>query len=346
MSGRDYRSCGVDIDEGEAAVERMKASVRRTYGPRVLSDLGSFGGLFRADFPGIARPVLVASTDGVGTKLRVASMTGRYGTVGADLVNHCVNDILVQGAVPLFFLDYIACGKLDAGVAATIVDGMASACTACGCALLGGETAEMPGFYAPGDYDVAGTIVGVVGESSIVDGTGIAPGMRIIGLESSGLHTNGYSLARKVLFELAGLSPDSRPGILGGATVADALLEVHRCYLDAVRPVLEEGLARGLCHVTGGGVPGNLKRILPRGCGAIIEESWPVPPLFTLIEDLGGIARREMRRVFNMGAGFLVVVDCDSEARCLDLLANAGGRPFPAGCTVAGDGIAYSGKEP
>ncbi len=341
MSGADYRASGVDLEEGDRATRLMGEAVRSTFDRRVLSDVGLFGGLFLADFPGVDRPVLVASTDGVGTKLKVASMAGSYGTVGMDLVNHCTNDILVQGARPLFFLDYIACGSLDAEVAAAIVTGLASACRSNGCALLGGETAEMPGFYGEGDYDVAGTIVGVVDRGRIIDGSGIRPGMRLIGLPSSGLHTNGYSLARKVLFEGAGLTVDSRPDALGGETVGEALLAVHRSYLGRTVPLLERpGLVRGLCHVTGGGIAGNLARVLPDGCGAEVETGWSEPPVFGLVSGLGGVERGEMFRAFNMGVGLIAVVP-GGEAfdTAMDILESSGAEPFPCGRVVAGDGV-------
>jgi phosphoribosylformylglycinamidine cyclo-ligase len=267
-------------------------------------------------------------------------MAGDYSTVGRDLVNHCTDDILVQGARPLFFLDYIACGSLDASVAAEIVEGLAGACRENGCALLGGETAEMPGFYGAGDYDVAGTIVGVVDRNRVIDGTGISPGMRLIGLPSNGLHTNGYSLARKVLFEEAGLGTGSRPDALGGATVGEALLAVHRSYLNQVLPLLERpGLVRGLCHVTGGGIPGNLTRILPAGCGAVVEAGWPEPAIFGLIAELGGVGRGEMFRAFNMGLGLIVVVDEDGLAPAMELLDGAGAAPLHCGSVVSGDGV-------
>ncbi|MBD3278459.1 MAG: phosphoribosylformylglycinamidine cyclo-ligase, partial [Candidatus Aegiribacteria sp.] len=261
MKGADYTSSGVDIAEGERSVELMKKAVRETFSPSVLSDLGQFGGLFRADFPDVSEPVLVASTDGVGTKLKVAAMTGRYDTVGRDLVNHCVNDILVQGARPLFFMDYIACGSLKAETVADIVTGLAAACKTNRCALLGGETAEMPGFYQKGDYDVAGTIVGLVDRSMILTGRDIRPGDRLIGLPSSGLHTNGYSLARRVIFEDAGVSTGDTHPLLEDMTVGEALLSVHRSYLDLLAPLLDRELVKGMAHITGGGIPGNLARI-------------------------------------------------------------------------------------
>ncbi|MCD6589250.1 MAG: phosphoribosylformylglycinamidine cyclo-ligase [Candidatus Fermentibacteraceae bacterium] len=339
MSGIDYRDSGVNIDEGLRAVELMKKEVKKTFNENVLSELGHFGGLFKADFPGMTQPVLVASMDGVGTKLKVAALKNDYTTVGRDLVNHCVNDILVQGAHPLFFLDYIACGKLDASVAADIVTGLATACFENGCALLGGETAEMPGFYNTGDYDVAGTIVGSVDKGMIIDGTAVAPGHGIVGLPSSGLHTNGYSLARAVLFEKAALTVHDHHSILGDDTVGEALLKVHRSYLKQVKPLLEQGLATGMAHITGGGIPGNLIRILPDGCGAFITPGWPVPPVFKLIKELGGIAEVEMRRAFNLGAGFLIVTP--EPEKVIELLRQAGEKPFHAGVITQGSSIEY-----
>lgn len=340
MSGMDYRKSGVDIDEGNRAVMLMKKQVRETFNGNVLSDLGHFGGLYLAEFPGVSQPVLVASTDGVGTKLKVASMTGNYSTVGMDLVNHCVNDILVQGARPLFFMDYLACGRLDSSIAASIVGGLAKACRENGMALLGGETAEMPGFYSDGDYDVAGTIVGVVSRSKIIDGSSILPGHTIIGLPSSGLHTNGYSLARAVLFDEAGFSVSSKPGLPGEETVGEALLSVHRSYLQQVLPLLDEGLVSGMAHITGGGIPGNLSRILPEGCGALITPEWPVPPIFSLIQELGGVGIGEMRRAFNMGAGYLIVTD--QPGRVFQLLDRTGENAFAAGVITEGGPIRYS----
>ncbi len=343
MKPVDYRSSGVDILEGEKAIALMKTQVRKTFTKDVLSDLGHFGGLFRADFSHMKEPVLVASTDGVGTKLKVASMMGRYGTVGSDLVNHCVNDILVQGASPLFFMDYIACGRLEASTVAEIVSGLADACCRNECVLLGGETAEMPGFYGEGDYDVAGTIIGLVEKKMIVDGSTICPGMIIIGLPSNGLHTNGYSLARKVIFETAGLSPlDSHP-LLGNRTVGDALLAVHRSYLSALEPLLMEKLVKGIAHITGGGIPGNLPRILPAGCGAVIRPLWKVPAIFELIRESGQVETSEMRRAFNMGAGMLLIVDQGDKDRTMELLRMSGEEPFIAGEILLGEGITFEG---
>ena len=302
-----YRDAGVDIDAGNDAVRRIKSLAQSTFTPAVLSDIGSFGGLFRLDRDRFREPVLVSSADGVGTKLKVAFMTGRHGSVGADLVNHCVNDILVQGAEPLFFLDYLATGKLSPVVAEQIVGGMAGACRENGCALIGGETAEMPGFYAEGEYDLAGFIVGVVDRDRLIDGRTIQPGDALVGLPSTGLHTNGYSLARRVLFDVCGFTPDTFVDDIG-TTVGDALLAVHRSYLPVIRPLLRAGVVKGMAHITGGGIQENLPRVLPRGCGAEIDRgSWTVPPLFGLIQRRGGILDDEMYRAFNMGIGLIVV---------------------------------------
>jgi phosphoribosylformylglycinamidine cyclo-ligase len=341
MKPVDYRSSGVDISEGEKAVSLMKERVRRTFNSSVLSDLGHFGGLYRADFGQMKDPVIVASTDGVGTKLKIAGMMQIYSTVGRDLINHCVNDILVQGASPLFFMDYIACGRLRAETVAEIVSGLADGCIENGCALLGGETAEMPGFYDAGDYDVAGTVIGIVQREMIIDGSEIQPGMVVIGLPSSGLHTNGYSLARRVIFEVAGLSPsDSHPD-LGGTTVGEALLAVHRSYLLCLQPLLSQKLLKGIAHITGGGIPGNLSRILPEGCGALIRPDWGVPAIFEVIRELGQVETPEMRKAFNMGAGMLLVADMENKERVMTLLKAEGEDPFIAGEITYGSSIEY-----
>ena len=306
MSKIDYRTAGVDIDAGNEAVRRIKTLARSTYTPGVLSGVGSFGGLFALD-PSIESPVLVASADGVGTKLKIAFMSGVHRTIGADLVNHCVNDILVQGARPLFFLDYLATAKLAPDVAEQIVHGMAEACRENGCALLGGETAEMPGFYAPGEYDVAGFIVGIVSRSKIVDGRNVAPGDVLIALPSSGLHTNGYSLARRIAFDELGLGVDSHVDELG-ETVGQALMRTHRSYLPMVAPVLDRGWIKGMAHITGGGVTENLPRTLPEGCGFSLDRgSWTIPPVFTWLQRAGRLDDAEMFRAFNMGVGLIAV---------------------------------------
>ena len=320
----DYKASGVDIDAGNEAVRRIRSLARGTFTPGVLSDIGSFGGLFRLDRNRYQEPVLVSSADGVGTKLKVAFMTGRHGTVGADLVNHCVNDILVQGAEPLFFLDYLATGRLDPAVAEEVVGGIAGACRENGCALLGGETAEMPGFYADGEYDIAGFIVGIVERSLVIDGRSIVPGDVLIGLPSAGLHTNGYSLARRVLFERTGWTADTVVPALG-ATVGDALLAPHRSYLPVVRPLLPGQTLKGLAHITGGGITENLPRVLPEGCSAEIDlRAWSVPALFQLLQERGQIPRDEMFRAFNMGIGLVLVCAPGETERIINALARNG----------------------
>ena len=333
----DYRQSGVDIDAGNDTVRRIRALARGTFTPGVLSDIGSFGSLFQLDREKYAEPILVSSADGVGTKLKVAFMTGRHDTVGADLVNHCVNDILVQGAEPLFFLDYLATGRLSPAVAEQVVSGIAGACRENGCALIGGETAEMPGFYSDGEYDLAGFIVGVVEKARVVNGRAVVPGDALVALPSAGLHTNGYSLARRVLFDAAGLDPGSRVPELGGK-VGDALLAPHLSYLRQVRPLLDRGLVKGLAHITGGGITENLPRTLPDGCAAEIDlQAWSVPPLFRLIEDRGAIARDEMFRAFNMGVGMIVICAARDAEHVIHMASGAGEPgPFRLGFVTAG----------
>lgn len=303
----DYKQSGVDIEAGNEVVRRIRGLARATFTPGVLSDLGSFGGLFTLAPSGFRDPVLVASADGVGTKLRVAFMSGVHDTVGVDLVNHCVNDILVQGARPLFFLDYLATGRLEPDVAVRIVDGLARACRDNDCALLGGETAEMPGFYGDGEYDLAGFIIGAVERDRIIDGRGIVAGDVVIGLPSSGLHTNGYSLARRIVFDRLALGVNDYVPELG-CTVGDALLAPHRSYLPVIGPLLDGGTIKGMAHITGGGITDNLPRILPEGTSAAIRlTSWPVPPVFRWLQDQGVVPEAEMLRTFNMGVGMIVV---------------------------------------
>jgi phosphoribosylformylglycinamidine cyclo-ligase len=303
-----YKDAGVDIDASNAAKKRIRQFARETFTPGVLSDIGSFGGMFACNFAGMKEPVLVSSTDGVGTKLKVAVMMNRHNTVGADLVNHCINDILVQGAKPLFFMDYVATGKLDPEVIVSVVEGVARGCKEAGCALLGGETAEMPGFYADGEYDLAGFIVGIVDRQRILDGKSIKQGDLLIGLPSVGLHTNGYSLARKLFFEVAKLNADSRVDGLEG-TVGEELLKPHVNYEPVVREALAQGLVEGLAHITGGGLTENLDRILPENCQAEIRlGSWPVLPLCRAMAEIGKIERDEMLRATNMGIGMVIVV--------------------------------------
>ena len=320
----DYKQSGVDIDAGTEVVRRIKGLARATFTPGVLSELGSFGGLFHLGDRGLRDPVLVASADGVGTKLRVAFMSGIHNTIGADLVNHCVNDILVQGAQPLFFLDYLATGRLDPDVAVQVVEGLARACRENGCALLGGETAEMPGFYADGEYDVAGFIVGAVERGRLIDGRRIVAGDVLIGLPSSGLHTNGYSLARTIVFDRLRLGVHDRVPELG-ATVADALLATHRSYLPIIRPLLDDDRIRGMAHITGGGITDNLPRVLPAGTHAIVRlGSWEVPSIFRWLERAGTVPREDMLRTFNMGIGLILVASSDDADDVIGALRGGG----------------------
>jgi len=306
--GVSYRDAGVDIDTKMSAIASFSALARDTFSRAVLTEIGSFGGLYDLSHLKMKRPVLVSSIDGVGTKLKVAMLCGRHDTVGEDLVNHCVNDILVQGAVPLFFLDYLSTGKVRKDLLERIVSGIARACKKAGCALIGGETAEMPGFYQEGEYDLAGCIVGAVARSAILDGSKIRPGDALLGLASSGLHTNGYSLARRILLEMMRLKPTSHLPQLG-RTLGEELLEPHRSYLPALRPLLGKGLLKGMAHITGGGFTDNIPRILPDGCAVELDpDAWKVPPIFTLIQEGGGVSDTEMRRTFNLGIGMVLVV--------------------------------------
>ncbi|MGE5479884.1 MAG: phosphoribosylformylglycinamidine cyclo-ligase [Chloroflexota bacterium] len=313
-----YKSAGVDIEAGEETVDRIKPLVRSTFNANVLSEIGLFGGLYDAKFPEYEHPVLVASADGVGTKLKIAFMAGKHDTVGQCLVNHCVNDILACGAKPLFFLDYFATGKLEPSVAEQVIGGFAKACAENGCALIGGETAEMPGFYNEGEYDMSGTIVGVVEKSKVLNGSRVKKGDVLVALPSTGLHTNGYSLARAVLFPK--YSASDRIDSLG-ATLGEALLAVHRSYYPVIKPLLDADLINALSHVTGGGIIGNTKRIIPKGCVLDIDwNSWQAPEIFQLIRREGKLGDEEMRRAFNLGAGLIAVVSPDNLDEVLRLL--------------------------
>jgi len=302
-----YAAAGVDVDLGNAVKRGIHALVKETHGPEVLGKIGGFGGLFRPDFRDFREPVLVSSVDGVGTKLKIAFVTGRHDTVGQDLVNHCINDIAVIGAQPLFFLDYIGAGKLEPRVFQQLLRGFAKACKAGGCAIVGGETAQLPGMYAPGEYDLAGTIVGVVDRSKMIDGAKIRPGDIVLGLPANGLHTNGYTLARKILFEQMGLTlGTSLPGVKG--TLGTELLRVHPNYQPLLAK-LPPGVVKGLAHITGGGLVDNLPRILPDNCDAVIDcASWEVPALFRHLQQGGDVATSEMFQVFNMGIGMAIMV--------------------------------------
>jgi phosphoribosylformylglycinamidine cyclo-ligase len=307
----DYRAAGVNLDLADDAKRRLRALVESTRTAGTLGAFGAFGGLFRA--PDGRRPVLVASADGVGTKIKVAIEAERHDTIGHDLVNHCVNDILTQGATPLFFLDYVAFGALDPGVAEAVVAGVAAGCRENGCALIGGETAEMPGLYTAPDYDLAGFIVGAVEEDALLGAERVREGDVLVALESSGLHTNGYSLARRIVGERLGLrAGDPYPGELG-ASVAEVLLRVHRSYLSLLRPFL--GRVHALAHITGGGLPGNLDRVLPPTLDAVVStKSWSVPNVFRVLEEAGGVSREEMYRAFNMGVGMVVIAPAAAAA--------------------------------
>ncbi len=337
----DYRSVGVDLDAAERTMEGLKSLVASTWDEHTLSEPGQFGGLYAV--PGdVAGPVLVSSTYSVGTKVMVAFMAERHDTVGQDLVNHCVDDILVQGARPLFFLDYIGCGAMDEGVVAGVVGGVATACKENRCALLGGETAEISEFYAKGEYDLAGFIVGIVERDKILDGSRVRAGDILIGLGSTGLHTNGYTLARKIVFDSMGLSIDDEfPET--GRSVADVLLDVHRSYLPVLSGALDDGRVRGLAHITGGGIPGNLPRTLGADLGAVIDlASWEVPDVFRVLGEAGGVERDEMLRVFNMGVGMIVLVSPEAVDGVLESVNQSDCPAWVMGEVEAGDGIRWA----
>lgn len=302
-----YRDAGVNIEAGDETVRRIGPMVRETFTPGVLADIGAFGSFFELDLSAYERPVLVSSIDGVGTKLKVAVRADRHDTVGQDLVNHCVNDIAVCGARPLYFLDYYATGALRPGVAEDVVRGFVTACKENGCALVGGETAEMPDLYAEGEYDLAGTIVGIVEKDRILDGRDVQDGDVLVGLPSTGLHTNGFTLARKVLF--AHYSVDDAPDALGGRTVGEELLQVHRSYLHVIQALIAEDLAHGFAHVTGGGIPDNTARVVPDDLHFEVDyDAWERPPVFDLIQRLGDVPEDDMRRTFNLGIGLVAMV--------------------------------------
>ncbi|MDQ3817700.1 MAG: phosphoribosylformylglycinamidine cyclo-ligase [Acidobacteriota bacterium] len=315
----------------------MKQLARATFNARTLSEIGSFGGMFDGAFPALREPVLVASADGVGTKLKVAFATNTHNTVGRDLVNHCVNDILVQGARPLFFLDYIATGALAPEVVASIVEGVAAGCSDNGCVLLGGETAEMPGFYAEGEYDVAGFIVGVVDRDKVIDGRRIATGDAVLALPSVGLHTNGYSLARKLFFDEAGYDVDTKVPELN-QTAGEALLQPHKSYLRALEGLLDSDLIKGLAHITGGGLTDNIPRILPDGTGVrITRGTWPVLPVFKLMQEIGNVSDSEMFRTFNMGVGLVIICAAEDAEAIKTHLRERGEAVYEIGRVVEGD---------
>ncbi|KAA3604132.1 MAG: phosphoribosylformylglycinamidine cyclo-ligase [Calditrichaeota bacterium] len=327
-----YKSAGVDIEAGEESVKRIKTHVKKTFTKGVLGEIGLFGGFFELDLAKWKQPVLTSSVDGVGTKIKVALMAQKFDTVGQDLVNHCTNDILVCGAYPLYFLDYFATGKLSPEMFEQVILGFSKACIENECALIGGETAEMPGIYANEDFDLAGTIVGCVEKSKIIDGTKVHKGDVLIALPSTGLHTNGYSLARKVLFEVAKLDVSTYDDELG-TTIGDALLAVHKSYLNPIKNLLDNtDYVNGLSHVTGGGIIGNTNRILREGMTVEMDwSSWKVPPIFTMIQKLGKISDEEMRKAFNIGIGLLIAVKEENVDSVLAELKKSGESPFVAG---------------
>ncbi|HVR10772.1 MAG TPA: phosphoribosylformylglycinamidine cyclo-ligase [Thermoanaerobaculia bacterium] len=338
-----YGSAGVDIDAKQKGLARVKELARATFTPGVLGEIGSFGGLFRPELAGLREPVLVASADGVGTKLTVARLAGDYSTVGRDLVNHCVNDILVQGALPLFFLDYVGAGVLAPDRMVELVGGVAQGCRENGCALLGGETAEMPGFYQPGDYELVGFIVGLVDRPHLLDGSRAVAGSVLVGLAAAGLHTNGYSLARRILFDKLGLRCDDRAPWASGQRVGQALLAPHLSYLAPLAPLLRHPALRAMAHVTGGGLTDNLPRVLPAGTHAEIRVgSWEVPQVFHFLQQHGDVETEEMLRVFNMGIGMVLVVDPAGLREVLGELRRAKQRAWTIGTVQAGGaGVVY-----
>jgi len=328
-----YKDSGVDISSGEELVRRIKKSVRSTFNPNVLADIGLFGGFYKAQFRNIKNPVLVSSVDGVGTKLKIAISMDKHDTVGQDLVNHCVNDILACGAKPLFFLDYYACGKLSVDIAEKVIQGIIKACRENSCALIGGETAEMPGMYAENDYDLAGLIVGVVDKEKILNGRKVKKGDILIGLPSTGLHTNGYSLARKVLLERYSL--DAYFDDLG-CTLGDALLKVHRSYLNSVQSLLNNKITgkyiHALSHITGGGIEGNTNRVIPKGLQLKINwDNWERPTIFKIIQHVGQVPEEDMRRTFNLGIGLILIVDCKKADSIISSLKKLKEKPFIVG---------------
>jgi phosphoribosylformylglycinamidine cyclo-ligase len=345
VAGLTYRKAGVDIEEGERFVRLISPIVQKTFRKEVISGLGSFNALFRLDLGRYREPVLVSSTDGVGTKLKVAFMCGRHDTVGVDLVGMCVNDILTSGAEPLFFLDYFATGKLSAESASKVVEGIAKGCEEAGCALIGGETAEMPGFYTEGEYDLSGFSVGVVEESAIVDGSSVKEGDVLIGLGSNGLHSNGYSLVRKVFFEKGKMDVSSHVPELG-TTLGDELLRPTRIYARAVGALRDKEDIKAMAHITGGGIPGNLPRVLPRGLRAVVGKgTWPVPPVFGLIRENGDVPDEDMKRTFNMGIGYIIITSAHMGDKILETLGENGYDSYGIGHIEKGEGGVIFAKD-
>lgn len=338
MESFDYKKAGVDLEAGEKVVDEIKKMVRSTFRPEVLTDLGGFAGLFQPNFSSYRCPVFAAATDGVGTKLKIAFMLGKHDTVGIDAVAMCVNDLVVQGAEPLLFLDYLAVGRIDVTQVKEIVSGVVDGCRQANCTLLGGETAEMPGFYAPGEYDLAGFALGIVDKERIITGKNIMPGDKIIGLASSGLHSNGFSLVRKILLEHAGLAPDVFMPQLG-CILGEELLKPTLIYIPLVLPLLRDFIIKGIAHITGGGLKLNLPRILPEGLRAVIEkERWEVPPIFPLVQEYGNVPETEMYRTFNMGIGMVLVVAPQSSGDVLAWIKGKGGKAWEIGVVQEGNG--------
>jgi phosphoribosylformylglycinamidine cyclo-ligase len=332
-----YADSGVNIDRADRAKQRIKYLAHRTFTKGVVGDIGGFGGLFAIDKKKFRDPVLVSSVDGVGTKLKVAFMMNLHHTVGGDLVNHCVNDIAVQGATPLFFMDYLATGTHDPEVAEKVVEGIAEACRHNGCALIGGETAEMPGFYPKGEYDLAGFIVGIVDRAKIISGAEVEAGDVLVGLPSTGLHTNGYSLARKLFFEIAKYSPDSYVNEIKNKA-GNELMRPHKSYWPALRRLIDAGLVHAMAHITGGGITDNLPRVLPKGAGAVVElGTWPVPPVFTHLQNIGNVPQDDLMRTFNMGIGMVLVVPAKKFKRVQSLIEKLGEKSYLIGRIVRGD---------
>lgn len=330
---KTYRDAGVDIDAADSSVRNIKSLIRSTFSENVLTDIGLFGGFYRVDFAQYEEPVLVSSVDGVGTKLHVAVRANKYDTVGSDLVNHCVNDIAVSGAVPLFFMDYFAAGKLEPKVFEDVIRGFVKACKENNCSLIGGETAEMPGMYKDKDFDLAGTIVGIVDKKKIINGSAIQPGDVLIGVPSNGLHTNGYSLARSVLFEHYSVN-DHIDEL--GCSLAEELLRVHRSYLQAIQQLIKQAEPKGFAHITGGGIVDNTRRILPDFTKVNIDwNGWEVPEIFNLIQRIGGVDEEEMRRVFNMGIGLVIAAERDSTDQVINFLKKIGEKPIIIGDVAA-----------
>lgn len=337
MENMTYSQAGVDITKGNKAVDMIKPIVKSTFRPEVVTDLGGFGGLFALNKDKYEEPILISGTDGVGTKLKVAFDTGVHNTIGIDAVAMCVNDVLVNGAEPLFFLDYLAVGKLEPEQVAQVVEGVAEGCRQAGCALIGGETAEMPGFYTPGEYDVAGFTVGIVDKKKMIDGSTIKEGDVVLGLPSSGLHSNGYSLARKVMFEKAGYKPEDKVELLG-TTVGEAMLKPTRIYVKSVLGMLEEAEVKGMAHITGGGFLENIPRVLPDDVDVVIEEgAWPVPPIFSLIESIGNIEKKEMYRTFNMGIGYVIICDQANALKICDYFTKIQEEVYLIGMVTKGE---------